>query len=81
MPEPFGTPEKALGIASRVEHERGQWTVYLDISFWNGESANDPIRVVRQRISTYPTQERALLAASLMVRAASRNQPHLPLAS
>jgi hypothetical protein len=75
MPELSGQPEQALGVVSRIEKERGQWVVFLDVSFWNEESVDEPIKVVRRRISTYPTQQRAELAASFMVRAAARNQP------
>jgi hypothetical protein len=79
MPEPSGYPERALGIVSHIEKERGQWVVFLDVSFWNAESSDQPINVVRRRINTYPTQQRAELAASFMVRAAARNQSHPPL--
>jgi hypothetical protein len=83
MPEESGSAEQALGIASRVEKERGQWVVFLDVSFWNEEPEDqpgyNPIKVVRKRINTYPTQARAELAASFMVRAAARYQPHPPL--
>ncbi len=79
MPDDSGFVEHALGVVSRIEPERGQWVVFLEVSFWNGESEDNPIKVVQRRISSYPTQARAELAASFMVRAAARNQPHPPL--
>ena len=79
MAESSGSPEHALGVVSRIEKERGQWVVFLDVSFWNEDSVDEPIKVVRRRISTFPTQQRAELAASFMVRAAARNQPHPPM--
>ena len=79
MAESSGYPEHALGVVSRIEKERGQWVVFLDVSFWNEDSVDEPVKVVRRRISTFPTQQRAELAASFMVRAAARNQPHPPM--
>jgi hypothetical protein len=70
--------EQALGVVSRVDKERGQWVVFLDVSFWDAASEDHPIRVVKRRIAIYPTQARAELAASLMVRAAARYQVHSP---
>ena len=81
MPEDSGFVEQALGVVSRIEPERGQWVVFLDFSFWNDDSADNPIKIVRRRITTYPTKARAEIAASFMVRAAARYQPHPPLGS
>jgi hypothetical protein len=78
MSENSGFVEQALGVVSRVELERGHWVVFLDVSFWNKDSEDQLIKIVRRRITTYPTQARAKLAASFMVRAAARNQPHPP---
>lgn len=76
MPDKSGYVEHDLGVVSRVEKERGHWVVFLDVSSWNKDSEDQPIGVVQRRISTYPTQARAEMAASFMVRAAARNQPH-----
>lgn len=81
MPDESGYAERALGVAATIEPERGHWVVYLDVSFWKDEAnegEDQPIRTVRRRISTYPTRQRAELAASFMVRAAAREQPHPP---
>jgi hypothetical protein len=83
MADDSGFVEQALGVVSRIEPERSHWVVFLDVSFWNSDSEDEPgynpIKVVRRRITTYPTQARAELAASFMVRAAARNQLHPPL--
>ncbi len=74
-----GFVEKSIGVVATIQPEAGQWTVFLDISFWNENSPDTPIKTVRKRISTYPTRERAEIAASFMVRAAARDLPHPPL--
>lgn len=82
MPDDSGLVEAALGVVSRIEPERGQWVVFLDVSFWNAASddnpSGNPIKIVRKRINTYPTHVRAELAASFMVRAAARYQTDPP---
>lgn len=79
MPEPSGFPEKSIGVVATIQPEAGQWVVFLDISFWNEDSADTPIKTIRRRITTYPTRGRAEIAANFMVRAAARELPHPPL--
>lgn len=79
MPDESAFPDRALGVRATLEPERGRWVVYLDVSFWNEGSEDQPIKTVRRRIETYATKERAELAASFMVRAAAREQAHPPL--
>jgi hypothetical protein len=75
-----GSVQHALGVVAHLEQERGHWVVSLDVTFWNGDPdvGTEPLRTVRKRINTYPSRQRAELAASLMVRAAARDSPHLP---
>ncbi len=79
MPEPGGFVERSVGVVATIEPESGHFVVYLEVSFWNEESADNPIQTVRKRINTYPTLERARIAANFMVRAAARDLPHPPL--
>lgn len=73
-----GFPERSVGIVARIEPESGHWVVFLDITFWNENSVDAPLDTVSRRISTYPTRERAQMAANFMVRAAARDLPHPP---
>jgi hypothetical protein len=73
-----GFPERSVGVVAKIEPEAGHWVVFLDVSFWNEESADAPLETVRRRISTYATIERAQMAANFMVRAAARDLPHPP---
>jgi hypothetical protein len=79
MAEDDGFVERAIGVTAEVVAERGQWVVFLDVSFWKEDSSEEPIETVRRRINTYPTRDRAELAANFMVRAAARNLPHPPV--
>lgn len=62
---PDGFVEEALFVDTFVEHERGQWVVYMEVGFWSG--------TVRHRIQTYRSERLALIAADYMRRAAQRN--------
>jgi hypothetical protein len=79
MSEPGPFVAKSVGVVATIEPESGHWVVFLDVSFWNEHSVDTPISTVRRRINTYPTRERAQIAANFMVRAAARNLPHPPL--
>ena len=74
-----GFPERSVGVTARIEPEAGHWVVFLDVAFWNEESADSPLRTVSRRITTYPTLERAKMAANFMVRAAARDLPQPPM--
>jgi hypothetical protein len=76
-----GFPERSVGVTARIEPEAGHWVVFLDVSFWNEDSTDSPLNTVSRRITTYPTLERAKIAANFMVRAAARDLPHPPLGS
>ena len=76
MAEQDGFVDKAIGVTAAILPERGHWAVFLDISFWNDQDGEYPIKTVRRRINTFPTRDRAELAASFMVRAAARNLRH-----
>ncbi len=79
MPDTNGFVERSIGVVASIQPESGQWTVFLDISFWSEEAKDTPIKTVRRRITTYPTRSRAEIAASFIVRAAARDLPHPPL--
>lgn len=52
-------------VSTRVEHERGQWTVYLDALFPDG--------VISHRLHTYSNQAKADLAARIVRATAERD--------
>jgi len=52
-------------VSTSVVHERGQWTVMLDVVFPDG--------AVRHRLQTYHTKARAELAARIMRATAERD--------
>lgn len=58
-------PADAASVETVVTPERGRWLVELVVVFGDG--------VVRHRIATFPTRERAELSARLMKRAAERD--------
>ena len=72
-------PERSVGIVARIEEESGQWVVFLDVTFWKEHAIETPLETVHRRIASYPTPERARVAANFMLRAAARDLPHPPL--
>jgi succinylarginine dihydrolase len=56
--------DEALAVHAFVEEERGRFTVVLDVVGSTG--------AVRHRIQTYPTRQKAELAARIVARAADR---------
>lgn len=60
-----GTPDKAFGVDTVVYLEKGRWAVDINVLFRDG--------VVRHRIDTYPTKERADISARLIKRGAERD--------
>jgi hypothetical protein len=54
-------------VQTQVEAERGRWVVYLVVLSDSG--------VERRRLESYPTQERARLAASQVQRSVARRRP------
>jgi hypothetical protein len=79
MADGDGFVERSVGVIAAIEPESGRWVVYLDVSFWDENSSDAPIKTVRRRITAYPTRARAEIAASFIVRAAARDLPHPPL--
>lgn len=79
MSDLHGFPDQALGVASRIELERGRWVVYLDVTMWDEGGQSDPLQVVRRRIADYSTQSQAKVAAKWMERVAERDLPRPPL--
>lgn len=79
MSEQRGFPDQALGVASRIELEKGRWVVYLDVTIWDEASRSNPLQVIRRRIADYSTPSQAEVAAKWMERAAERDLPHPPL--
>ena len=57
--------DQALDVHTVVVAERGQWAVDIVVVFADG--------VVRKRIATYPTRQRAELSARLIKRGAERD--------
>ena len=55
-----------------VEEEKGQWVVYLEVTFWEDEG-EFPLSKVRHRISTYRTRRQAEIAAEYIRRGADRD--------
>ncbi|NJM07293.1 hypothetical protein HC891_15520 [Candidatus Gracilibacteria bacterium] len=71
VPEPpDGFEHQALAAHTTVDYERGQWVVYLEVTFW------DEIR--RHRIAAYPSERLALIAADWIKRGAQRDLPGPP---
>lgn len=64
--------DDAQDVQTVVVEERGQWAVEVVVVFADG--------VVRKRINTHRTKERAELAADLIKRAAEREIGRVPLA-
>jgi hypothetical protein len=56
--------DEHIAVHAFVEEERGRFTVVLDVVSATGS--------VRHRIQTYPTRQKAELAASIVERAADR---------
>jgi hypothetical protein len=56
--------DEALAVHAFVEEARGRFTVVLDVVTTTGS--------VRHRIQTYPTRQKAELAARIVERAADR---------
>jgi hypothetical protein len=46
MSETHGFPERSVGVVATIQPESGQWVVFLDVSFWNEDSADTPIKGV-----------------------------------
>jgi hypothetical protein len=67
---PAGFQHEALTAETFVVCERGQWVVYLEVTFW------DEIR--RHRIEAYRSERLARVAADWIKRAAQRELPHPP---
>ena len=61
----MGTAEPAETATTSVEHEAGQWVVYLTVIFHDG--------VVQRRSSTHRSEDRARTAASWIQRASNRD--------
>lgn len=58
-------PDQALGVETIVVEEKGQWAVDIVVFFRDS--------VVRRRISTHPTRNRAEISARLIKRGADRD--------
>ncbi len=70
VPEQTSTDD-ALDVQTVVVEDRGQWAVEVVVVFADG--------VVRKRINTHRSKERAELAADLIKRAAERDIGRAPL--
>lgn len=57
-------------VTTTVEKERGRWVVYLVVTSSEG--------VERRRLSDYPTEPKARLAADVVRRTAARRRPPRP---
>ena len=62
---PDAAPPEAESVETVVTPERGRWLVEVVVVFPDG--------VVRHRIDTFPTRQRAELTARLIRRAAERD--------
>lgn len=58
-------PDNALGVDTLIYPEDGRWAVDISVLFRDG--------VVRRRIDTYPTRQRAEISARLIRRGAERD--------
>lgn len=67
---PDGFGDEALAVQTFVEHERGQWVVYIEVTFW------DEVR--RHRIQAYRSERLANIAAEWIGRGAQRDLPRPP---
>ncbi len=67
-------PSRAVGARTYVEHEKGRWVVYMEVTEWMDDAAPgaNPTRIRTIRIEEYPTQARAQVAARWMERTADR---------
>jgi hypothetical protein len=61
---PAGVPDSAFGVDTLIYPENGRWAVDISVLFRDG--------VVRRRIKTYPTRERAEISARHIKRGAER---------
>ncbi len=62
----------AQKIETFVEKEKGQWVVYLEVTFWESER-DFPLKTERHRIQAYRKQSQAEVAANWYQRAANRD--------
>ncbi len=62
---------------ARVVEERGQWVVYLSVSFWEFED-EPTLRTYEHRIESYPTQRQAEIVAHWIARNANKDLPEPP---
>jgi hypothetical protein len=65
----------AVGVKTQIEQEKGRWVVYMDLSFWREDAPDNPLEIVRRRISDYGTRREAEVAAHWMERTADRTKP------
>lgn len=68
-------PGDAIAVRAFVEHQRGRWVVYLEITMVPDREDY----LVTHRIADYSTRSDADVAARWMVRAAGRDIPRPPL--
>lgn len=62
---PAGAMDPALGVDTLIYPENGRWAVDISVLFADG--------VVRHRIETYSTKERAEISARFIKRGAERD--------
>ncbi len=68
-------PGDAIAVRAFIEHERGRWVVFLEITMVPDRDDY----VVTHRIADYSSRADADVAARWMVRAAGRDLPRPPL--
>lgn len=68
--ESFGSRDDAVTVRTEVLHERGQWVVYLEVTF--------PYETRRFWIGAYRTERRARVAAEYVCRYADQDSPFPP---
>lgn len=68
---PEGFNDEALAVQTIVEPERGQWVVYVEVTFWDS--------IQRHRIGVYRTERLATIAADIIRRTADRDLPRPPM--
>jgi hypothetical protein len=56
--------QEVIGLSTRVAHEAGRYVVYLDVVLANGS--------VTHRVSDWPDEKRAKVAADIVERNAGR---------
>lgn len=72
-----GFDESPSHATTEVVEERGQWAVYLNVTYW--EYYDEPtLHTVRHRIDSYPTRRHAEIAAHWIARNANRDLPGPP---